>query len=83
MLGVVSRHEFNEFSFYSGNVGFEGFLVICEVPLVSLEVVDFIFELAETAEQIEAFAALMDPLGLVELTRTGTAAMSRGSEVLS
>lgn len=40
----------------------------------------FIFELAETAEQIEAFAALMAPLGLVEFTRTGTCAMSRGAD---
>ncbi|MEM7422986.1 MAG: acetolactate synthase small subunit [Pseudomonadota bacterium] len=40
----------------------------------------FIFELAETSEQIEAFAALMRPLGLVEVTRTGIAAMTRGGE---
>ena len=40
----------------------------------------FIFELAETSEQIEAFTALMAPLGLVEFTRTGTCAMSRGME---
>ena len=40
----------------------------------------FIFELAETSEQIEAFTALMAPLGLVEFTRTGACAMSRGME---
>ena len=42
----------------------------------------FIFELAETSEQIEAFVALMRPLGLVELARTGVAAMTRGSEAM-
>lgn len=40
----------------------------------------FVFELAETPEQIDAFAELMRPLGLVELARTGVAAMSRGGE---
>lgn len=38
----------------------------------------FIFELAQTSDQIDAFAELMRPLGLVELTRTGVAAMARG-----
>ena len=39
----------------------------------------FIFELADTSEQIDAFAELMRPLGLVELARTGVAAMLRGA----
>ena len=43
----------------------------------------FIFELAETSEQIEAFIALMRPLGLVEIARTGIAAMSRGGEAMA
>ena len=42
----------------------------------------FIFELAETSEQIEAFTELMRPLGLVEIARTGVAAMTRGSEAM-
>ena len=42
----------------------------------------FIFELADTSEQIDAFAGLMRPLGLVELTRTGVAAILRGGEVM-
>ncbi|MEM9138876.1 MAG: acetolactate synthase small subunit, partial [Pseudomonadota bacterium] len=42
----------------------------------------FIFELAETSEQIEAFAELMRSLGMVELTRTGIAAMTRGAEAM-
>ena len=43
----------------------------------------FIFELAETPEQIDAFAELMRPLGLIEFARTGVAAMSRGGEVMT
>lgn len=40
----------------------------------------FIFELSETPEQVDAFAELMRPLGLVEMARTGVAALSRGGE---
>ena len=39
----------------------------------------FIFELAEVPEQIDAFVELMRPLGLVEVARTGVAALMRGS----
>lgn len=42
----------------------------------------FIFELAETSEQIDAFAELMRHLGLVEVARTGVAAMLRGAEAM-
>ncbi|WP_410219088.1 acetolactate synthase small subunit [Paracoccus sp. (in: a-proteobacteria)] len=38
----------------------------------------FIFELVGTQSKLEAFADLMRPLGLVELTRTGVAALARG-----
>ncbi|HBZ43580.1 MAG TPA: acetolactate synthase small subunit [Maritimibacter sp.] len=40
----------------------------------------FIFELTGTPEKIDAFADLMRPLGLVEMARTGVAALSRGAE---
>ena len=42
----------------------------------------FVFELAQTSEQIDAFTELMRPLGLVEMARTGIAAMSRGGEAM-
>ena len=42
----------------------------------------FVFELADTSEQIDAFADLMIPLGLVEFARSGVAALSRGAEVM-
>ncbi|QPH53817.1 acetolactate synthase small subunit [Pontivivens ytuae] len=40
----------------------------------------FIFELTGAPDKIDAFVELMVPLGLVEVARTGVAAMARGSE---
>ena len=40
----------------------------------------FVFEMTGTSEKIDAFADLMRPLGLVEVARTGVAALSRGDE---
>lgn len=40
----------------------------------------FTFEITGTPEKIDAFADLMRPIGLVEMARTGVAALSRGSE---
>ena len=39
----------------------------------------FVFEITGAPEKIDAFADLMRPLGLVEVARTGVAALSRGS----
>ena len=38
----------------------------------------FVFEVTGTTEKIEAFIELMRPLGLVDLSRSGVAAISRG-----
>ena len=38
----------------------------------------FVFEMTGTPEKIDAFAELMRPLGLIEIARTGVAALSRG-----
>ena len=38
----------------------------------------FVFEITGAPEKIDAFADLMRPLGLVEVARTGVAALSRG-----
>jgi len=38
----------------------------------------FVFEITGTSEKIDAFADLMRPLGLVEMARTGIAALARG-----
>ncbi|MEM8980676.1 MAG: acetolactate synthase small subunit [Pseudomonadota bacterium] len=40
----------------------------------------FVFEITGNPEKIDAFADLMRPLGLVEVARTGVAALSRGEE---
>lgn len=38
----------------------------------------FVFEITGTPEKIDAFGDLMRPLGLLEMARTGVAALSRG-----
>ena len=40
----------------------------------------FVFEITGASEKIDAFIGLMQPLGLIEVCRTGVAAMSRGKE---
>ena len=42
----------------------------------------FIFELTGKIDKIEQFIQLMVPLGLVEVSRTGIAAISRGAEAM-
>ncbi|MGR3454543.1 acetolactate synthase small subunit [Pseudooceanicola sp.] len=39
----------------------------------------FVFEITGTPEKIDAFADLMRPLGLLEMARTGVAALARGA----
>jgi acetolactate synthase I/III small subunit len=39
----------------------------------------FVFEMTGSAEKLNAFITLMEPLGLVEISRTGAAAISRGA----
>jgi acetolactate synthase-1/3 small subunit len=38
----------------------------------------FVFEMTGSAEKLNAFIALMEPLGLAEVSRTGALAISRG-----
>ncbi|MEJ2517851.1 MAG: acetolactate synthase small subunit [Methyloceanibacter sp.] len=40
----------------------------------------FVFEITGRQSKIEQFVALMQPLGLIEVCRTGVAAIARGSE---
>jgi len=42
----------------------------------------FIFEIVGRTEKLEAFIKLMQPLGLIDLARTGVAAISRGPQGL-
>ena len=52
-------------------------LIGARVVDVTLE--SFVFEIARTTEEIDAFIDLMRPLGLTEITRTGVCAMARGT----
>ena len=42
----------------------------------------FVFELTGSTDKINAFVNLMKPLGLVEVSRTGAVAISRGAQPL-
>jgi acetolactate synthase-1/3 small subunit len=50
--------------------------------VIDASIESFIFEITGTSEKIEQFIALMLPLGLVEVARTGIAAIRRGPEGL-
>src|ERR687894_640761 len=47
---------------------------------VDATLTSFVFELTGTTEEIERFIKLMTVVGLVEVSRTGVAAMARGAE---
>ena len=42
----------------------------------------FVFEISGSTEKLDAFIGLMEPLGLVDVSRTGVAAIARGMEGL-
>jgi acetolactate synthase I/III small subunit len=42
----------------------------------------FVFEMTGSAEKLNAFITLMEPLGLVEISRTGAVAIARGVAAL-
>ncbi len=42
----------------------------------------FVFEMTGSTDKLNAFIALMQPLGLVDVSRTGVAAISRGDQSL-
>lgn len=48
--------------------------------VVDATIESFVFELTGKSRKIEQFVTLMQPVGLVEVTRTGVVAISRGSE---
>lgn len=48
--------------------------------VVDSTVDSFVFELTGSSEKLDAFIGLMQPLGLLEICRTGVAAMSRGNQ---
>jgi acetolactate synthase I/III small subunit len=42
----------------------------------------FVFEMTGSTEKLDAFVELMRPLGLAEISRTGVAAIARGTRVI-
>ena len=50
--------------------------------VVDSTVGSFVFELTGNTEKVDAFVALMRPLGLAEVSRSGVAAISRGTQTL-
>jgi len=55
---------------------------IFRARVVDSTIGSFVFELTGSAEKLNAFIALMEPLGLVEISRTGSVAISRGAASL-
>lgn len=51
-----------------------------KATVIDANVEHFIFEMTGRTSKIEQFISIMAPLGLVEVCRTGVAAMSRGLE---
>ena len=51
---------------------------IFRANVVDSTLTSFVFEITGTPEKIDAFAELMRPIGLIEVARTGVAALSRG-----
>jgi len=52
---------------------------IFRARVVDSTIDSFVFEMTGSAEKLNAFIALMEPLGLVEISRTGAVAISRGA----
>jgi acetolactate synthase-1/3 small subunit len=53
---------------------------IFRARVVDSTVESFVFEITGESARIDEFIALMKPLGLIEICRTGVAAMSRGKD---
>jgi acetolactate synthase-1/3 small subunit len=52
---------------------------IFRARVVDSTIDSFVFEMTGSSEKLNAFVALMEPLGLVEISRTGAVAISRGA----
>jgi acetolactate synthase-1/3 small subunit len=51
---------------------------IFRARVVDSTTASFVFEMTGSAEKLDAFVALMEPLGLIDIARTGAVAISRG-----
>ena len=52
---------------------------IFRAQVIDSTIESFVFEITGSAEKLNAFIALMEPLGLAEVSRTGSVAIARGS----
>ena len=52
-----------------------------EAKVIDATTEHFVFELTGRTNKVEQFIAIMAPLGIVEVCRSGVAAMARGAEV--
>ncbi|PIB24573.1 acetolactate synthase small subunit [Amylibacter kogurei] len=52
---------------------------VFRAKVVDTTLESFVFELTGTPEKIDAFVELMRPLGLIDVARTGVAAIARGT----
>src|SRR5262249_37304086 len=50
--------------------------------VVDSTIESFVFEMTGSTEKLNAFISLMQPLGLVEVSRTGVVAISRGADAI-
>jgi len=55
---------------------------IFRARVVDSTIESFVFEMTGSTEKLTAFGNLMQPLGLVEVSRTGVVAISRGPEAI-
>ena len=55
---------------------------IFRARVVDSTITSFVFEVTGSSEKLDAFIELVAPIGLVELARTGIAALSRGTAPL-
>jgi acetolactate synthase I/III small subunit len=51
---------------------------IFRANVVDTTIESFVFEITGSSDKLNAFIALMEPLGLAEVSRTGTVAIARG-----
>ncbi|MSO75354.1 MAG: acetolactate synthase small subunit [Alphaproteobacteria bacterium] len=55
---------------------------IFRARVVDSTIGSFVFEMTGSTEKLEAFIRLMEPLGLVDVARTGAVAISRGPKAI-
>ena len=55
---------------------------IFRARVVDATIESFVFEMTGSTDKLNAFIALMRPLGLIDVARTGVAAIARGAEPL-